>query len=449
MPSLQRIAPHHAASLEVDEGGGRVDGGGRDDPVSCPPDSRQFSAWRDDRCEVDVVPPERPAIVVPTSSRLRGPAAIGVDVDVDVDDRLGRLGDVTRQWDALVEREGRDHYALFPPSPFPVPERVRETICYWCYSIVDKYDISRDTVGTAMSYFDRLVATGVVERREWELAAVSSLFIAVKVNSRGGRIFFPEHMARECDGAFDADQIQDMEHHICHVFDWFVNPPVPGMFVDVVTPTIMSDAVWGNDNDFDSPSSLEGDGVFVIDHGTRHCIVQQSKYLCELSVLYSYFVDKAPSSIAYASIVVAIRLGYFPRFAMERFECLDLDHDPDETALCVIRLLRLVGCGDHLPDNVVVDAAAVVASSSVALEATDGGGGEGEGGRKDAKTRVRAVTPTKEDLLPSAVASTNGRPDSKTMRAEFLFGEDEGEGSAGGGDDEDVAMESPNKKIRL
>jgi hypothetical protein len=423
------------------EGGDRLDEG-RDDEAVSSPGSRQFSTSRDGGGKENVVPltpmdvvVERHAVVDEKSSRLQWAALC-------VDDRLGRLGDVANKWDALVEREGRDHYAVAPllltsdgeeNVRYSVPEREREGLCCWCYSVVDKYDISRDTVGTAMSYFDRLVATGVVERTDWDLVAASSLFLAVKVNSRGGRIFFPEHMARECRHAFDADQILDMEHHICHVFDWYMNPPGSGMFVDVITPAIMTEVIW----EFDELDAPMLGNVVVIDYAMRHCVVQQAKYLCELSVLYSYFVNKAPSSIAYASILVAMRLGNsHPFAAMERwFESLNLDHDYDETALCVGHLLRLIGCDEHLPDVVVDPSPPVSGASSSPLAVV----GEGAGGDTK-KSRARAVTPTKDDLLPSG-------PDAKYMRAESLFSEI-GEGGESGGGDEEVAMESLKKKSR-
>jgi len=197
----------------------------------------------------------------------------------------------------------------------------------------------------------------------------------------------------------------------------------------------MSEAVWGCDPD--GPMARH----VVVDYGTRHLVVQQSKYLCELSVLHSYFVGKSPSSIACASIAAAVRLGGDapPFAAMGRwFESLGLDRDPDETAACVGHLLRLIGCDDD-PSEEVAAAASTVE----------------EGSGKDApKSRAaRAVTPTKDDLPPPArVASSStidgggGRPGAKKMRAESLFGEG---GKGRGEGEEDVKMaESPKKKSR-
>ena len=430
MPHPLRIATHPAASFEEEDAAGGSNAKGGNGEVSSPGSSQFSTSSSDDEdpggveggVEGGVVPPtpmdviERRDYVDATTTTMRPRREMMAPHFLC--DRLGRLGDAADRWDALVEREGRDHYAIPPSSPSSSFDGEDDAQ----YALVDKYDVSRDTVGTAMAYFDRLVATGVVERRYWDLVVASSLFLAVKVNSRGGRIFFPEHMARECNHAFDADEILDMEHHICHVLDWYVNPPGPGMFVDVITPTIMTEVIWEY-NDFDAP--MLGNEV-VVDHATRHCVVQQAKYLCELSFLYSYFVDKAPSSIAYASIIVAVRLGNcHPFAAMERwYESLVLDHDHDETALCVDRLMRLIGCDDHLPVTVVDPSLPVV------------GGGEGGGDAK--KSRARAVTPTKDDLFSSG-------PDAKNMRSESLFDEIGVDGRGC----EDVVLESPKKKGRL
>lgn len=220
---------------------------------------------------------------------------------------------------------------------------------------------------------------------------VASLFVAVKINTLNGRAFDPMHMARETDGKFNSDQIQDMEHHIFQVFDWKLNPPIPSNFVDLTTPVLLSDMLWS-------------DGItFHIDHATRQLVCQQAKYLCELSTMHTFYVDKFPSSIAYASIWVAISMGNFFHNALQRFESIRLVHDIDEMALCVDHMSWIIGWGEHPSTNTT--------------------------------SRVRAVTPTKDDLIPTIFDATYiSRPNVvKHLRTEALF-DDEGE--------------SPKKKIR-
>jgi hypothetical protein len=90
---------------------------------------------------------------------------------INNDDRLFRVNDSLQQWNALVERQELDAYAVVVDDhlhPFAVPEHVRHSLCDWCYRLVDKWDINRDAVGTAMSFFDRLL--GQVEQSQLCLA---------------------------------------------------------------------------------------------------------------------------------------------------------------------------------------------------------------------------------------------------------------------------------------
>lgn len=87
------------------------------------------------------------------------------------DDRLSRVNDTMQQWNALVKRQELDAYAVVVDDhlhSFAVPEHVRQYLCDWCNRLVDKYDVCRDAVGTAMSFFDRLL--GQVEQSQLYLA---------------------------------------------------------------------------------------------------------------------------------------------------------------------------------------------------------------------------------------------------------------------------------------
>lgn len=194
------------------------------------------------------------------------------------------------------------------------------------------------------------------------------------------------HMARETDGIFgyNSDQIQDMEHHIVQVFDWKLNPPIPSNFVDLMTPVLLSDMLWS-------------DGItFHIDHATRQQVCQKAKYLCELSTRYTFYVDKFPSSIAYASIWIAISMGNFFHNALQRFESLRLVHDIDEMELCVDHMNWIFGWGEHAPSSSLSEESADIVSNDKKSVV-----------RKDpVVTRVRAVTPTKDDFLSTILDVT-------------------------------------------
>jgi hypothetical protein len=254
---------------------------------------------------------------------------------------------------------------------------------------------------------------------------VGSLFVAVKINALKQRAFDPIHMARETNGIFNSDQIQDMEHHIFQVFDWKLNPPIPSNFVDLMTPVLLSDMLWSDGN------------TFHVDHATRQRVCQQAKYLCELSTMYKFYVDKFPSSIAYASIWVAISMGNFYHNALQRFKSLRLVHDIDEMALCVDHMNWIFGWGDHplTTTTTTTSSSDYQSEESADIVSTDTDK-KSVGWKEPVVTRVRAVTPTKDDLLPTIVDATNiSQPNVvvKHLRTEDLLDDKE---------------ERPKKKIR-
>ena len=59
----------------------------------------------------------------------------------------------------------------------------------WCAQVIDFCKFSRETVGIGMSYLDRFIASGVrrsrtarTDRKEYQLAAMTTLMMAIKLN---------------------------------------------------------------------------------------------------------------------------------------------------------------------------------------------------------------------------------------------------------------------------
>jgi hypothetical protein len=61
----------------------------------------------------------------------------------------------------------------------------REKICEWSYQVIDHFDFSREVVGVAIHYLDRYLATKVVNKKMFQLAAMTSLFLAIKLYEPG------------------------------------------------------------------------------------------------------------------------------------------------------------------------------------------------------------------------------------------------------------------------
>lgn len=108
-----------------------------------------------------------------------------------------------------------------------------------------------------------------------------------------------------------------MEICIIKTLSWHLNPPTPSIFLNVVNP--LMDACTDD---------LQG----------TYDITELARYLLELSVCDGFFIDKKPSSVAYASLLVAFDVLSTPIKIQRKFCSYQLEQSPRETALCAERL---------------------------------------------------------------------------------------------------------------
>mmetsp|Transcript_22898 Transcript_22898/g.41084 ORF Transcript_22898/g.41084 Transcript_22898/m.41084 type:complete len:283 (+) Transcript_22898:51-899(+) len=246
------------------------------------------------------------------------------------------------QWNALAEREENIANKIQPPSSseqqegqegqthqrhpsiarknkniiHSCPTVWREKICEWCYQVVDHCNIDRDVVSIALSYFDRYLSLQTsIGDSVFQLVAMTSLYLAVKMHST--RKISVSSISSLSKGCFRVDQILKMEICIIKSLRWHLNPPTPSMYLNVVNPL------------FD---------ISVIDPQASFEITELSRYLLELSVCDAYFIDKKPSSIAYAAISVAMEGLPTPAKMQRDFGLYQLDKSPHVTELCAQRL---------------------------------------------------------------------------------------------------------------
>jgi lipoyl(octanoyl) transferase len=57
----------------------------------------------------------------------------------------------------------------------------REKICEWSYQVIDHFDFNREVVAVSLSYLDRFLCTRTVTKKVFQLAAMSSLYMAIKL----------------------------------------------------------------------------------------------------------------------------------------------------------------------------------------------------------------------------------------------------------------------------
>jgi hypothetical protein len=71
-------------------------------------------------------------------------------------------------------------------APSPSSEEFRLRIVFWCYNIVDHLSLPRDIVSVTFSVLDRYYAAtqGQLTKKTSEIAALSALYLAMKVSAR-------------------------------------------------------------------------------------------------------------------------------------------------------------------------------------------------------------------------------------------------------------------------
>jgi lipoyl(octanoyl) transferase len=183
-----------------------------------------------------------------------------------------------------------------------VNESWRRKICEWSYEVIDHFGFDREVVSIALNYLDRVIAnktrdTGAsVPRKEFQLAAVTTLYLAIKLHgetdAREGaprklRINAFVELSR---GLFSVETIETTERSILETLEWRVNPPTSVAFIASLLRLL--------------PETFKRQPV----HGSvASSIFEMARYLTELSVCVSSFSFQFKSSeIAYAATLCSI-----------------------------------------------------------------------------------------------------------------------------------------------
>eukprot|EP00584_Thalassiosira_punctigera_P002114 CAMPEP_0172530356 /NCGR_PEP_ID=MMETSP1067-20121228/4110_1 /TAXON_ID=265564 ORGANISM="Thalassiosira punctigera, Strain Tpunct2005C2" /NCGR_SAMPLE_ID=MMETSP1067 /ASSEMBLY_ACC=CAM_ASM_000444 /LENGTH=316 /DNA_ID=CAMNT_0013314543 /DNA_START=279 /DNA_END=1229 /DNA_ORIENTATION=- len=213
----------------------------------------------------------------------------------------------------------------------------REKVCEWCYQIVDTYDFNREVVSVTMAYLDRYLATRVVDGRIFQLAAMTALYLAIKLFEPGKlRVSSLIQLSR---GFFTAEHIVTMEQTMLEALKWHVHPPTPVAFCRDLVHLVSGE----------------------VDADTRHDVNELARFLTELSACDYWFVTKRPSSIALACVINAMDLQgpdrvdpkhkvEFLRWAVD----IGMDMANDEVIECYGRLRQMyiaAGFTSHLDEG--------------------------------------------------------------------------------------------------
>ena len=267
-----------------------------------------------------------------------------------------------------------------------INELWREKICEWCYQVVDHFDFNREVVSVTMSYLDRYLATRTVNRRIFQLAAMTALYLAIKLFEPGKlRMSSLIDLSR---GYFMAEHIVTMEDSMLQSLKWHVHPPTPLAYC----------------RDFMGLVSGEINPV------ARHDVNELARFMTELSVCDYWFVTKKPSSIALASLINAMELQG-PRRIENRHKMeflsrvaeigMDITND-DEIVECYERLSEMYRSGGYSPN--LEDGS----STSNPLEDDDEDDDDDDEGTSPRDARVATISPTGVADGPDVVVVNNG-----------------------------------------
>jgi hypothetical protein len=185
-----------------------------------------------------------------------------------------------------------------------VAESWRRRICEWIFEVVDHFGFDREVVSIALDYLDRSASLAAetsnkpLSKREFQLFAVSSLYIAVKLHgemdaTEGARLKLKISSFQELsNGFFQVETIEAMERRILPMLNWRANPPTSTQFVARFFRLLPE---WSAHECTHSYREVAG-RIFDV-----------AKYLTELSCFNpSFTFHSKPSVVAYASILCAI-----------------------------------------------------------------------------------------------------------------------------------------------
>jgi lipoyl(octanoyl) transferase len=233
-------------------------------------------------------------------SRSEGMTAVSREVNESID-RISVMlqqecSHYTSCYDYLRDSQNQENAIEY------VTEGWRQKICEWSYEVVDHFGFDREVVSIAINYLDRVIANATqktavsVPRKEFQLVAVTTLFLAIKLHgiidaSEGApsklRINTFVDLSR---GLFTIETLEATERSILATLQWHVNPPTTVAFIAYFLRLLPK-----------THKIQPGHG------STTSSIFEMARYLTELSICVTSFSFQFKSSeIAYAAILCSI-----------------------------------------------------------------------------------------------------------------------------------------------
>ena len=210
----------------------------------------------------------------------------------------------------------------------------RQRMAEWSYQVVDHFGYDREVVALSMSFLDRYLSSGSVEKinstSTFQLLAVSTLFLSCKLHCNvSSDCFHPQQgplrvstLVELSRGLFIPEQVEATEMLILSQLGWRVHPPTALAFAKHLIILLPRDACTPRER-----GELEA----------------KSNFLLELSVMDGAFVGYKRSTIALAAIAISFKFSDEIRhvFADAIYNVAGLDLNDVKVAECAIRLSKI------------------------------------------------------------------------------------------------------------
>ena len=172
----------------------------------------------------------------------------------------------------------------------------RTKIVEWCYGIVDKCQLDRETVACAINMVDRFFSNGTIgsarhyflqDREQYQLLAVTALYMSIKIHE--STVLSSDFFAEISTGTYSKEQIETTELMILKQLEYRLSAPtsiqISNHILSLLLPYVsLSPSTW----DF---------------------ILEEVEYQNECTVFDYYFSTQRPSTVAMASIYNTLEQG--------------------------------------------------------------------------------------------------------------------------------------------
>ena len=152
---------------------------------------------------------------------------------IDIHELISRINAMRASEDRT---ERCKNYFAFCSNSSDVDASCRKAMANWCFQVADTLEFSHETVGLAMSFFDRYLSSrrgrsqeALDSRNMFQLAAITCFYTAIKT-------FEPvelgvDLLAKMCRSFYSEADIIAMEKDILFALEWRVSGPTPMEFV--------------------------------------------------------------------------------------------------------------------------------------------------------------------------------------------------------------------------